>query len=142
MTAADGSIAALVERLRRTRANMLGTDDEKVFHAAHEAARAIERLVRERDEARMNEETLHSKHRGVCDTLLATEDERDAYYAGFQKLVKALHSIAENTCCDKCHEAALVARAALGFDTPDTQADAVTATSDAHPAHTAGRTTI
>jgi len=31
-----------------------------------------------------------------------------------EALEKALRSIAANTCCDKCQEAALVARAALG----------------------------
>jgi hypothetical protein len=31
-----------------------------------------------------------------------------------EKLREALESIAKNTCCDKCQEAALVAKAALG----------------------------
>ena len=40
-----------------------------------------------------------------------------------ERLREALRSIAANTCCDRCQEAALVARAALG--TLDTQAETV-----------------
>ncbi len=37
----------------------------------------------------------------------------DDYVAEVERLRAALESIAANTCCDKCQEAALVARAAL-----------------------------
>ena len=40
--------------------------------------------------------------------------ERDAFKDEIEKLRAALRSIAANTCCDLCQEAALVARAALG----------------------------
>ena len=39
--------------------------------------------------------------------------ERDALAARVQRMEGALRSIAANTCCDRCQEAALVARAAL-----------------------------
>lgn len=42
----------------------------------------------------------------LVETVNALEAERDA-------LREALESIAANTCCDRCQEAALVARAAL-----------------------------
>jgi len=38
----------------------------------------------------------------------------DAMKKRIAELEAALSSIARNTCCDKCQEAALVARAALG----------------------------
>jgi hypothetical protein len=41
-------------------------------------------------------------------------DRADRAEARIAKLEAALRSIAANTCCDKCQEAALVARAALG----------------------------
>jgi hypothetical protein len=40
--------------------------------------------------------------------------EREQLQAENEKLRAALRSIAANTCCDLCQEAALVARAALG----------------------------
>ena len=39
--------------------------------------------------------------------------ERDRLRASNAGLLEALQSIAANTCCDKCQEAALVARAAI-----------------------------
>ena len=39
----------LVKRLRSARADMLGTDDEPLYWAIHEAAAEIERLTRERE---------------------------------------------------------------------------------------------
>jgi hypothetical protein len=40
----------------------------------------------------------------------------DALEAKCDTLTAALHSIARNTCCDRCQEAALVAQAALKAD--------------------------
>ena len=42
-----------------------------------------------------------------------TEAEGNALRAEVTKLREALESIANNTCCDRCQEAALVAKAAL-----------------------------
>ena len=39
--------------------------------------------------------------------------ERDATKVDAERLKAALQSIANNTCCDQCQEAALVAKAAL-----------------------------
>jgi len=44
----------------------------------------------------------------------AWADRCRAAAAEIEKLRAALRSIAANTCCDRCQEAALVARAALG----------------------------
>lgn len=46
-----------------------------------------------------------------CATLLADVNQDE----GYERLKAALQSIASNTCCDKCQEAALVARRALGL---------------------------
>jgi hypothetical protein len=45
-----------------------------------------------------------------CEKKMALEDAQDE----IEKLRAALRSIAANTCCNRCQEAALVARAALG----------------------------
>jgi hypothetical protein len=37
---------------------------------------------------------------------------------GYERLKTALRSIAANTCCDKCQEAALIARSALNGTSP------------------------
>ena len=58
-------------------------------------------------------EAMHERgtiRRGHIDEML-TELRR--LYALNQELLEALTSIAKNTCCDKCQEAALVARAAI-----------------------------
>ena len=47
------------------------------------------------------------------DEFLDIEAERNALMAERDRFWKALRSIAANTCCDKCREAALVARKAL-----------------------------
>jgi hypothetical protein len=49
--------------------------------------------------------------------LMANEATRDLLRdcrAELETLRAALHSIAANTCCERCQEAALVAKAALG----------------------------
>ena len=45
--------------------------------------------------------------------LIAQEHEIVSLKQRIEALEKALRSIAANTCCDSCQEAALVARAAL-----------------------------
>lgn len=58
-------------------------------------------------------EAMHERgtiRRGHIDEML-TELRR--LYALNKELLEALTSIAKNTCCDKCQEAALVARAAI-----------------------------
>ena len=45
------------------------------------------------------------------------EAEVKALRAEVKRLEKALRSIANNTCCDGCGEAARVARAAIGYPT-------------------------
>jgi hypothetical protein len=47
-------------------------------------------------------------------TLLPVCVTEDEIINRIEQLEAALRSIAANTCCDKCQEAALVARAALG----------------------------
>jgi len=44
----------------------------------------------------------------------AAADRIEAQAAEIERLREALGSIARNSCCDKCQEAALVARKALG----------------------------
>jgi hypothetical protein len=56
------------------------------------------------------------------DTPCGAEDQcRAAFEAAdrIEQLEAALRSIAANTCCDKCQEAALVARAALAGEKKD-----------------------
>lgn len=66
----------------------------------------------------MSDSDLVKELRGIewgrhgCMTRAAARIE--ALAARVAKLEEALESIANNTCCEKCQEAALVARAALG----------------------------
>lgn len=46
--------------------------------------------------------------------MWAYKQAEEKYKSRIEQLEAALRSIAANTCCDKCQEAALVARAALG----------------------------
>jgi hypothetical protein len=50
----------------------------------------------------------------IGNAMLINADCRD-WLEGYERLKAALQSIASNTCCDKCQEAALVARRALGL---------------------------
>jgi len=50
--------------------------------------------------------------------LAATQRAEPVAQSGVEGLREALESIAENTCCDRCQEAALVARAALNAAPP------------------------
>jgi DNA repair exonuclease SbcCD ATPase subunit len=99
---------------------------------ALEAAQAeIEALRRERDEAREVFTHMSEEFRAaaLCDAVQASVGEnlpklmsriaeaeaaREAAEAKAARLEEALRSVAANTCCDTCREAALVARAALG----------------------------
>lgn len=49
----------------------------------------------------------------AADALDELAAERDALRAELERLRDALQSIADNTCCEGCQEAALVGRAAL-----------------------------
>jgi hypothetical protein len=85
------------------------------------ATARIAELERERDEAidahsrerAAHEQTLQGLLRAsAAEALSAAAVERE------KKLTTALQSIAANTCCDRCQEAALVARAALSSPAP------------------------
>jgi hypothetical protein len=89
----------------------------------HEWQRAYseERLKREAAEAERDAlRTMNDPEGGEKQALIArlvkAESELAAARAEVARLREALGSIARNTCCDRCQEAALVARAAL--DTP------------------------
>jgi hypothetical protein len=79
----------IVERLRAYARNCGGPPED---YLTWQAADEIERLTEEVNALR----------------LVAT-----AHDAEVERLRAALESIARNTCCDRCQEAALVARAAL-----------------------------
>jgi len=87
-----------VSNLRRTRANMLGTDDEAHYWECHEAADEIERL---------------EAHKQQCFDRMRTmtaelEDERAAnahkavVLANLQARVEALESARSNWYCEMC----------------------------------------
>ena len=77
----------IVDRLRRIARGVVGVDRDRI-----EAADEIERLRKK----------IKFKN-GIIEKLSHEED----------RLREALASIASNTCCDKCQEAALVAQSAL-----------------------------
>lgn len=62
-------------------------------------------------EAAEKEHGAYSRER-----FLALHEKLEAAERRITGLVAALESIAANTCCDRCQEAALVARAALNPD--------------------------
>ena len=74
------------------RVNLIERVSSAIEATAQEMAAEIERLA------------------GILDRLRIAYAEKDAEA---DRLREALESIAANTCCDKCQEAALVARAAL-----------------------------
>ncbi len=89
-----------VKRLRAERLYIVGWNagwDEAQYQAAH---------------GRPSDGDITPKYEFTSAEMAAVEAERDALRA-------ALESIANNTCCDGCQEAALVARAALKGDDND-----------------------
>jgi hypothetical protein len=112
----------MTDLIQRLRAYAAVCTDEDLARPLIEAAAAIERLTRERDE-------LYKLLTNPCLYLYAEMGaERDRLRAERDELLKqsqsalqmvsayraALESIAANKCCDRCQEAALVAREALG----------------------------
>lgn len=63
--------------------------------------------------AGVSEAVAESYARDIDAILAATQRAEPVAQSGVEGLREALESIAENTCCDRCQEAALVARAAL-----------------------------
>ena len=98
----DDEIARLMalsdeEILAEARAE--GIDTDKLAYEMAEQFKVIAKLVRERDKAR---------------ELLGRSWVRNAQWSReVRDLRAALESIAASTCCDRCQEAALVARQAL-----------------------------
>ena len=86
----------IVERLRR-RIALVKFDSDAI--ALHDAADTIEQLRGQVDFERECREDTY-----------ADLEKQDAE---IKRLREALQSISNNTCCDNCKEAALVARAAL-----------------------------
>ena len=89
--------------------------DGSEYSADHEVAaeltslRAeVERLTRERD-------AFFSETRRAQEIIDALTVQREAYVCGpdIEQWRAALNSIASNTCCGRCHAAALVARSTL-----------------------------
>lgn len=56
---------------------------------------------------------LYEETERKSDAIQRLWKERDRLHALNQELLEALISIAKNSCCDRCQEAALVAKAAL-----------------------------
>ena len=99
--------------LRRTRADMIGTDDEEHYWECHRAADYIEALEEDVIGGDACATSLHKENK-----RLRAEDKRirplwsAAEDRNFE-LSTTLRQIAANTCCETCQEAALVAKAAL-----------------------------
>ena len=106
-------IAALEQRVKKLEAERdnLKADAQKILESRAKVSLEIIDLRAENDrlQARLKEqadaysELIAQLHRDVA--------ERDRE---IERLRGALESIAANTCCDKCQEAALVAKRALG----------------------------
>jgi hypothetical protein len=86
-----------------------------------EASNMLRALAAERDDLakRLKDAERERNHQhGRADRnaaqYAAEQAKREQLQAENKKLRTALRSIAANTCCDRCQEAALVARAALG----------------------------
>ncbi len=127
---AQGEYDGLIERLRSPAMVFYeyAADDGMLLRAAADAIAALQAKVQELQHER---KALASKVEAVeirlgrktgkwldyASALVAyledAEAERDAAQARIAELEGALNSIAANTCCDTCQEAALVARAAL-----------------------------
>jgi RNase P subunit RPR2 len=89
----------IVERLRDTIVWDDGGGECELIAMLNEAADEIERL------RALSQNNAHS-----WDTIVR---ERNKAADEIERLRAALESITKNTCCDRCQEAALVARAAL-----------------------------
>lgn len=97
------------------------------LHAENERLRgkAAEALARASDAERERLDTLmeNDRLREALRLRLIDQEEREkAQREREERLRGALQSIAANTCCDRCQEAALVAQAALGVTTVQPQA--------------------
>lgn len=63
---------------------------------------------------RVRADLSHRKHEATEESVCITGTEANArLIAAAPELLEALESIAKNACCDRCQEAALVAKAAL-----------------------------
>jgi hypothetical protein len=71
------------------------------------------------DEAANAQECLDQFEAHGTPNVAAALDRIAAAEARAAKLEEALRSIAANTCCDRCQEAALVARAAIALSAPE-----------------------
>jgi hypothetical protein len=82
--------------------HQLGLADKENFELRQQLA-----AEREKNDELTKQIAIGLKRENELSKELAAEREK------VKTLVEALRSIAENTCCDRCQEAALVARAAL-----------------------------
>jgi chromosome segregation ATPase len=92
---AEAEVERLRDELARLKAQLVSVGEFQTL------------LTRERDEA-------HADLRHAQAAVSEQYRRAEAAEAKLARCVEALESIASNTCCDSCQEAALVARAALG----------------------------